>query len=130
MDIFSKYATDETKEVTGAEVLIGDVTFLIGRAGNQKYAKRLMELVDANQKVLNLKDQNANDVSDKIMVDVMAETILLGWDANLTYKGEVLPYSVENAKLMLRHKDFRKEIMMAADNFGNFQSKLEEEVKN
>lgn len=130
MDIFSKYATDESKELTGAAVVIGDVTFMIGRAGNQNYAKRLMEMVDANKSVLNLKDKNANDASDKIMVDVMAETILLGWDDKLTYKGETLPYSVDNAKTLLRHKDFRKEIMMAADDFGNFQLKLEEEVKN
>lgn len=130
LDIFKAFATNSASENNGAAVKFSDTTFTIARAGNPKYSRLLASLVEKHQKELNLKDAAADALSDKILIDVLAETILLGWD-ELEYKGKPLPYSVENAKLILSHKDFRKEVSRMSDDIDNFRAKLEDEqVKN
>lgn len=130
MDIFATYAVDESKELNGAAQKIGDSTFYIARAGNAKYVKLLQAEVEKHQKALDMKDDNADKVSDQIMIDVIAETVLLGWDDTVTYKGEAFPYSKANARELLSHKEFRREIMRRADDFSAYKATLEVEVKN
>lgn len=130
MDIFKAYAVDETKEETGTWMEIGDAGFLIARAGNRKYIKLLSKEVERNQKALDCKDKAADELSDKIMVDVIARTILLDWK-NVQYQDKALEYSVDNAKMLLAHKDFRREVMRLADDFSAYKlAKDEEDEKN
>lgn len=130
MDIFSTYAVDETKEQSGTWMEVGDAKFLVARAGNKSYVKLLGKEVEKNQKSLDRKDEAADALSDKIMIDVLAETILLGWE-NVSYKGKPMEYSKVNAKELLSHKEFRREIMKLADDFNAFKAAQEaEEVKN
>lgn len=130
MDIFSTYAVDETKEQSGTWMEVGDAKFLVARAGNKNYVKMLGKEVEKNQKALDRKDDAADALSDKIMIDVLASTILLGWE-NVSFKGETLEYSKENAKMLLALKEFRREIMKLADDFNAFKlAKEAEEVKN
>jgi len=130
VDIFSTYAVDEVKEQSGTWMDVGDSKLLIARAGNKAYVKMLSKQVERNQKSLDRKDDAADALSDKIMVDVLANTILLGWEG-VSYKGEVMEYSVANAKTLLTHKEFRREVMKLADDFNSFKLQQEvEEVKN
>ena len=98
MDIFNTYAVDEVKELNGTWVPLGDAKFLVARAGNKAYVKMLGKEVERNQKALDVKDEAADALSDRIMIDVIAETIarrstgLLvshtwpnGWTTGLTY---------------------------------------------
>lgn len=130
MDIFSTYAVDETKEQSGTWMEVGDSKFLVARAGNKGYIKMLGKEVERNQKALDRKDDAADALSDKIMIDVLAATILLGWE-NVSFKGKDLEYSKDNAKMLLGFKEFRREIMKLADDFNAFKAEQEaEEVKN
>jgi hypothetical protein len=129
VDIFAAYAVDEGKEINGADVTIGDATFKIARAGNKHYVKLLQKEVEKNQKALDAKDDSADTLSDRIMIDVIAETILLGW-SGVSYKGKPMDYSKANARELLSHKEFRREIMKRADDFSSFQASVEEEAKN
>lgn len=129
MDIFTEYAANETLENEGTWTELGDAKLLIARAGNKKYIRKLSRAVDRSKKLLDRKDDAADALSDKIMIDVMAETILLGWEG-VTFKGEVLPYSVENAKMLLELKDFRKQVMELADDFESFKAVQEQEQGN
>lgn len=130
MDIFSTYAVDEAKEQNGTWLEVGDAEFLVARSGNKAYVKLLGKEVERNQKVLDRKDDKADEVSDKIMIDVLAATILLDWK-NVSYKGESLPYSKDNAKTLLAHKEFRHEIMKLSSDFNSYKLAQEaEEVKN
>jgi hypothetical protein len=126
LDIFEAYATDETAEVNGTWQQLNGADFLVARAGNRNYAKKLTDLVERNQKALDRKDEAADKLSDQIMIDVLAETILLGWK-NVSFKGKELPYSVANAKTLLAVKDFRREVLKMADDVAQFRAKLEEE---
>lgn len=127
MDIFSTYAVDEAKEQSGTWMEIGDAKFLVARAGNKNYAKLISKEIERNQKALDRKDEAADALSDKIMIKVIAETILLGWE-NVSYKGKPLEYSKEAAGTLLAHKEFRREIMKLSDDFNAFKCEQEAEV--
>lgn len=130
MDIFDTYATDETREKDGVWTEIGDAKFLVARSGNPKYARKLGKLYERNRKLLETKDANADALSERLMVDVIAETILLGWE-NVQFKGASLDYTLDNAKMLLAFKDFRKHIVQASEDFEAYKIKQEaEQEKN
>ena len=127
LDIFAQFATDESLEDNGAWFEIGGgASVLVARSGNRKYAKMLTKEVERNKKVLDLNDDAADKKSEEIMIAVIAETILLGWK-DVSFKGEVLEYSIPNAKKLLAVKDFRKAIGQFADDVTAF--KFKEEVE-
>lgn len=126
LDIFAAYATDESLENNGTWMELGGAEFLIARSGNRKYARSLTKDVNRHQKTLDLKNDAADDLSVLIMIDTMAETVLLDWK-NVGYKGKKLPYSKDNAKMLLAVKDFRVQIMKLADDVDAYRVKVEEE---
>lgn len=146
------YATDENLENNGTIFPLGkDSYLLIARAGNRRYSRAITKAVELRRLELeagpNATEEAldaATKVSDEITIDVMAETILLGWgklskggaplpasadNANsaLGIKGVPLTYSLENAKKALAIKDFRKLVAGHADNMEAFR--LKEEVE-
>lgn len=127
LDIFAQFATDETLEENGTWFPIGGgARVLVARSGNRKYAKLLTKEVERNKKALDLNDDAADKLSEEIMIGVIAETILLGWE-DISFKGEVLEYNVANAKKLLAVKDFRKAIAQFADDVSAFKFKETEE---
>lgn len=125
MDIFKSFGTDAKLEEEGAWVSLGgNAKILVGRAGNKKYSRLLAAQVEKNQAVLDLKTDASDNLSDEIMIDVFAQSILLGFEA-LTFKGEAIEYSVDNAKILLAVKDFRTEVGKHARNVDNFRNAAE-----
>jgi len=125
LDIFSAYATDENLENHGSWFKLGgDARVLVARTGNRAYAKSLTKHVELQRATLDLGGDAAEAASDQIMVEVIAESILLGWE-NISFKGADLPYSIENAKTVLAVKDFRKVIVGFADSSEAYKAKLE-----
>jgi hypothetical protein len=127
LDIFAEYATNDNLENDGTWMEVGDAKFLIARSGNKKYTRKLTKAVDRHKKQLDRKDDAADKLSDEIMIGVIAETILLGWEG-VAYQGKELPYSLENAKMLLSIKDFRRQIMELADDFDAFKAVEEAET--
>lgn len=132
-DIFKEFATDTKAEIEGAWVPFGKGKILIARMGNRKYARRMAELIEQNQEVLGKKDTEAEIAAadakaDEITATVWAETILLGWDENINYKGK--PYSFDVAKEALAHTDFRRRIGEESAKFDHFRAKQEEAQGN
>lgn len=130
MDIFKVYATDEVKEKSGTwKTLSGKAKILIARSGNREYARLFSKLVEQNAEALATKDDAADAVADEIVIEVVAKTVLLGWE-NLEYDGAPIEYSYENAKKLLSIKDFRKVVMKHADDIENFLLAREAEQGN
>ncbi len=125
-DIFDAFATDENLENNGTSFPVGKgATLLVARGGNRKYAKAITKAVEARRAELDGDDDAAAGVSDEIMIDVMANTILLGW-SGLSFKGEdVGDYSVEKAKKLLAVKDFRKHVAGLSDTMAAYKVKAE-----
>lgn len=125
-DIYAEYATNEDLENGGTWMELGDAKFLIARSGNKKYVRKLSKAVERNKKLLDRGDDAADKLSEQIMVETLAETVLLGWEG-VAFKGEALPYSQENAKMLLGIKDFRRQVMELADDFSAFKAEEEKE---
>lgn len=127
LDVFAQYATDETLENNGTWVEIGGgAKLLIARSGNRKYLKMLGREVERHKKVLDAGDDAADDKNEQIMIDVLASTILLGWEG-ITFKGKALEYSVDNARKLLALRDFRAMVARLADDIEHFRIKEEAE---
>ena len=122
MDIFNTFATNTELEEAGVEIKIGpDAYITVARAGNRKYAKLLSTLFEENRTLLETGTKEADEYSDQLMVQVIAETILLGWKG-LKYKDKILKHSVENAVTLLKVKDFRKLVMDHAQKIEHFKA--------
>jgi hypothetical protein len=131
MDIFESFATDESKENEGVWTDIGPAAKLkLARSGNRKYARLLSRKVEAAGRTLDLKNDQSDDMSDQIMIEVLANTVLLGWDG-ITYKGQALPYSLDNAKMLLGVKDFRSLVVKLSSDIDTYKKAKEDAaIKN
>jgi len=131
-DVFAKFATDEKKELEGAEVILDEgVSILVARAGNKNFLTMIQEEADEfAAKAAGLPKEEAERLDKEVLLKVLAKTVLLGWKG-LSYKSKPIKYSVENAMILLGHTDFRKMVMGHAVKDEGYRAKLEEEdVKN
>lgn len=129
MDIFSSFATDETLENEGKwRPLSKTAKILVARSGNPKYVALLRSKMTEAQLDLS-SGEEADQLAEALLIDVMADTILLGW-VGLTYQGKEAPYSREMARTFLRVKDFRKKVSSMADDFEAFKVQADGEQKN
>ena len=129
MDIFAAFATDEKLEAEGKWFpLSKDAKVLVARSGNQRYVTALRD--KAKEAQLDLASgEEADQLAEEILIDVMAETVLLGWKG-ITDKGAEVPYSVAQAKAYLKIKDFRRKVQGFSENFEAFRLKAEVEQGN
>lgn len=137
LDMFDEFATDIALEVGGAWVPYKNGTrFKIARAGNDAYNEALNKVMDENREALLLNDTAAKDLSERLMCEIVADTILKGWETvqgeqtlnHIKYKGQTLPYSREAAITLLSHGDFRNWVKRQSDNREYFKAKLVEEA--
>lgn len=129
MDIFSSFATDEALETEGKWFPLSKTASIrVARAGNPKYVELLRSKMKESQIELS-SGKEADDIAEAILVDVMAESILLDWKG-LTYRGNPAPVSVKQAKVFLALKDFRKKVASLSENFDSFRVKEEVEQGN
>jgi hypothetical protein len=129
MDIFSSFATDEKLETEGKVFpLSKTASVLVARSGNPKYVALLRKKMAEAQLDLTSGDEG-DQLAESILIDVMAETILLGWKG-VQEAGTDVPYSVAKARDYLKLKDFRRKISGLSENFESFKLKAEVEQKN
>lgn len=156
MDIFASFATDPSKEEEGVWINIGPCLnpkapeaeqkyprIKVGRNGNKRHGRIVSKQYEAHKSVLEGKDDAAEATGEKISVDAMAKSILLGWE-NLKFKDPTLKegekyrsitlmdgWDYDTAVMMLKVKDFRNLVHKHADNFENFKVIAEEvDAKN
>jgi hypothetical protein len=126
-DVFAQCATDPELEVKGVWRDVGGGTrLLIARSNNRAYSKLLNSLFEKHQQALDIEGPESEKLSDEIMVQVFGKTILLGWE-KLGYKGVELPYSEENAKMVLAHADFRVKVGRLSAEIDGYKMKVEAE---
>lgn len=143
MDVFKLWATNPQAEIKGKSFkkeFGGDATFIVARKQNREYQRQLNAEWKAHEFTLQTAQaadatDAEKDAAEKLSFDlvgrVMARTILLGWDDKVEYDGQPLPYSIENAELLLSHKEFRARVDTVANDYRNFLLAQEEkDVKN
>lgn len=117
MDIFTTFATDETKEEEGVVVFLADGQnpavdpwVRVARTGNTAYSKALAsgyEKLQAAKKAQRLSDAEVEIRAKNLMIEAMADTILMDF-GNLEFQGPALVPSRESKLQLLRVKDFRE----------------------
>lgn len=128
LDIFAEFATDEVAEDKGTWFPYGKTArFLVARSGNRAYSKALAVAVQERRVDLQSADPEfAQKVSDEIMTEVIASTLLLGWEG-VGYKKKPIDYTPENARELLKHREFRKFVASCADSTMAFRAQEEQE---
>lgn len=137
LNLFEMFATAPDKEKNGTETLIpgfGDTKFTVARQGpdNVAYANLLQRMLKKHKATLESQGETATALFNNLMAEVMAKTILLGWQGEILWKdGEKLAYSEKNAIRFLSVAEIRKRVSAVAENYETFLNKSEvEEVKN
>lgn len=121
MDIFSAYATDATLEVEGKWFPLSKTASIkVARSGNDRYIEQLRKKLEDNNIDLSSRSKEDEDLAQKVIVDVMADTILLDWKG-LQFRGKDIEYSRLNARLLLQIKDFRKKVSGFSESFEAFK---------
>lgn len=116
MDLFKTFKTDEAKEQEGVWVPLDETTRLrIARMKNARYKAALQRKLEG-QKFQVRAQAMTDEAYQKILNEVVAETILVDWEG-ITEQGVPLPYSVENAMHLLTvYPDFRDSVVLTAAN--------------
>ncbi|MDP6698088.1 MAG: hypothetical protein QGH25_00440 [Candidatus Latescibacteria bacterium] len=131
VDIGKRYGTDETAELEGTWVDMGEgLKIKIARLNNPNYVKvhnRLMQPYRGQT----MRGTMSPEVTLRITCESLAETILLDWDG-MEYNGKKLPHSTANAlKVLTEFKDFREDVIFLAAEKETFRAEaLKEDQKN
>lgn len=135
MSFYNTFETDKNLENGAGVVLDYGVSgkIKIHRAGgfNQKYARVASAKLKPYARQLQTGTSDP-DVIKRVMAEIYAEAVIIGWEGVKDKKGKALPYSKENVvKLMLDLPDLFEEIQKQAENLSNFRSEqLEDDAKN
>ena len=126
LDIFSEFAVDDSGVWYP---YTGGVEFLIARANNAKFRRRISYFYEKHRRLLDGKGEAAEAKSNEIMATVMAETILLGWKGKVKFQGQVLDYSKPNAEKLLAVAPFREWVSKMANDEHAYKIVKDEEDK-
>jgi len=100
LDLSEEFERDPKAEVEGVwENIGGDAELLIAAWENPEYMKALRSIPRSLRRRLEA-GRITPEEDQKLMAKIMAQTVLLGWK-NVTYKGKDLPYTQENAEMVL-----------------------------
>lgn len=137
-DLFQIFAVDENLENTGTwQPIAGDTEFLIARTGNKAYGKVLTREFELHRRLMDLGGEAAEAKSHEVMLDVLTQTVLLGWRTKqddgsylptIQFKGEALTFSVENARKVIgtpEMKDLRRKVVQLSDDAETYRLKQE-----
>lgn len=124
-DLFEEFATDAALETGGAWITRGPARFLIARDGNDNFSEAIAKAFAENEDAIKGDTPEAKELSARLMREVLAKTILLGWE-NVSYKKQPLVYSVENAAEMLKHSEFRTWVRQESLKRDHYKAKAEE----
>ena len=130
MNLYKQFKTDETLEKQGIQLSYGnndngeEILIIISRAGssNSNYTR----VVEAKTKPYRRQIQAETlprDVSDKIMREVYAESIVLGWSGVCDQDGNSLSFTKENViKIFTDLPDLFEDVKEQANKASLFRS--------
>lgn len=106
LDIFKQYAVSLDAEVNGVWRELHGAEFLIARSDNKRFLSRISEEYTKHQEKIDAGGEEAEKLSEKIMAEVMAETVVLDWKG-VAYKGKPFPYSKANVVKIFTQPEMR-----------------------
>ncbi len=129
MEIGKTFGTDETKELNGIWYDIGEgASLLIARYGNAEFVNELTKARKPYRQQITRGTISEED-SRKILIGVMAKTILLGWKGVKENGKEAKYTQAKAADYLTKFKDFRDLVSTVSMDFANYQSEFTEAVR-
>ena len=127
----NEFAVDEKAELNGVWKNIGNgARLLVARDNNTKFTNLLRERVSHHPSAIAANDLSTEE-SEKLLIAVEAETLLLGWEGLEDTDGTFPTYSVNNAIIWLtKYKELRKLVITIAENVDNYREKQIKEIKD
>ena len=117
------FATDRQLEINGAWHPIGmGARILVARDNNPKYIQALRTAMEPYRTPAQRAELSGEE-GDKLLCGILARTILLGWE-NIQDEDKVdLPYTHENAEMVLnKYPEFRSLVISIASNADKFRT--------
>jgi len=127
-DIKKLYGTDKVKEKEGVMHDMGEgLKMRLARIGNTNYQKRFEVLSKPHKRALR-KGSLSNEIAEKLLIQCLAETIVLDWEG-LEEDGVEVPYSTENAiRILTDYRDLREYVNDLANEMEGYQAEEDEEA--
>lgn len=126
------FATDKNKEVNGVWFDLGDDTkVLVARARNTKYLAELRLRMKPYQNRISRNDPSMEAIAEKILTQVVARTILLGWENLRDQDNNPIEYSIEKCEEILgnpKFKDFRDLIETLSEDMSSYKEEVKQEM--
>lgn len=123
--LYEMYETNIDRETSGITLDFGDAGKIqVARAGatNKAFAQMLEAKTRPHRRQMDT-DTMPYGVADRIMREVFAETVVLGWSGIHGKDGEVIEYSVEACiKLFEDLPDWFTQVREEAAKFSNFRA--------
>lgn len=127
----NKFKQDLNLAEQGTTVDIGDgATVTVARIGNKNYVNRLKELTKPYKRQIDQKTLH-DDVWERLLMQAMADTILLGWTGMENDDGSEMVYSKAQALAVLmdpEYADFRALVTDLANELEVFRKQEVEET--
>lgn len=127
---YAHFQTSNNLEVEGVIIDYGDFKIKIARAGgsNTRFSNAMMKHCKPHRKAI-----QSGTINDKVwrrlLAQIYAESVVLGWDGMVDAKGKDLPFTVENCvKLFIDLPDFFDQIISEAENFRLFKEEEDEDL--
>tara|TARA_R110002096_G_scaffold375632_1_gene569251 strand:- start:41 stop:457 length:417 start_codon:yes stop_codon:yes gene_type:complete len=125
MSLYKKYETDTKAEVEGIELDFGDgVIFKVARAGKSNPAFSKASRKRTKPYLFAIKAGTLSDeVATTVLINVYADSVVLGWEGVTDKEGESLEYSRENVvKLLTDLPDLLEQIKEYSEDSDSFNA--------
>lgn len=131
---YSMFRTDPKVEALEGIVLnYGPFNIRVARAGgaNAKFRTVLTDRLRPYRKQMEMGSMD-DDVAQKLLAEVYADSVILGWEGVTNAEGKILPFTRDNViKVLLDLPDLFKDVQEQASLLSNFKAEaLEDEAKN
>ena len=127
----SQFKQDVSKSEEGVKVDLGDgLQVTVARIGNKKYQDFIRKATKPYQQAIRNKTLS-DSIYEKIMVEAMADSILLGWEGMEDDHGDLIPYSKDMALEILSdpaYADFKQLVNDLANEQETFRSEALQET--
>ena len=129
------YGQDLTKVNEGVwfdSSMIPGLSMKIAKVGNTEYEKLLRKLYKPYRKTLQKGKDLDTAITDKIMAEVIAKTIVLDWKGMPGENESEVPFSVEECQSLVLDpelREFKEEILEFADDSARFELEMDEETE-
>lgn len=130
MSLYKNFKTDKSIETTGIELQYDDGVYIkIARAGgaNKRFQKTLERKARPYRRAIQT-ETFSPELAEEMLVEVYAESVILGWRGVKDEAGKKMEFSKENCiKLLTDLPDLFKDIQDQANKAALFRAVLQED---